>query len=82
MSYAGSPIYKDPQKYDIEFIDKNWDKHAHLLYRFSDNEHVGLPFKYKKNTKWVTLSREMISNNIQSSKMVIEQINDLLNQNE
>ena len=48
----GSPIYKDPQKYDIEFIDKNWDKHAHLLYRFSDNEHVGLPFKYKKNTKW------------------------------
>ena len=62
----GSPIYKDPQKYDIEFIDKNWDKHAHLLYRFSDNEHVGLPFKYKKNTKWGnSFSREMIINNIQ-----------------
>ena len=54
----GSPIYKDPQKYDIEFIDKNWDKHAHLLYRFSDNEHVGLPFKTRKILSGVTLFPE------------------------
>ena len=61
----GSPIYRNPEKYDIEFIDKNWDKHAHLLYRFSETEHVGLPFRYKKETQWgSSFSREMIINNI------------------
>ncbi len=62
----GSPIFNDPEKYDIEFIDKDWNKHAHLLYRFSETEHVGLPFRYKKNTKWGnSFSREGIINNIQ-----------------
>tara|TARA_E500000178_G_scaffold31477_1_gene28588 strand:+ start:14752 stop:16056 length:1305 start_codon:yes stop_codon:yes gene_type:complete len=62
----GSPIYQNPQKYDIEFIDKNWDKHAHLLFRFSNNESVGLPFRYKKQTHWGnSFSREEIILNIQ-----------------
>jgi len=62
----GSPIYNQPEKFDIEFIDKDWDKHAHLLYRFSKSENVGLPFRYKKNTSWGnSFSREQIANNIQ-----------------
>ena len=30
-----------------EFIDKDWDKHA-FTFRFSDQEEVGLPFRYKR----------------------------------
>ena len=45
----GSPIFNNPEKYDIETIDKDWSKHAHLLLDFL-TEFVGLPFKYKKNT--------------------------------
>ena len=62
----GSPIYQNPDKYDIEFIDKDWDKHAHLLFRFSNDESVGLPFRYKKQTSWGnSFSREEIILNIQ-----------------
>ena len=53
---------------DIEFIDKDWDKHAHLLFRFSNSENVGLPFKYKKNTKWGnSFTRDEIISNIHKS---------------
>tara|TARA_B100000963_G_C22559718_1_gene640753 strand:- start:70 stop:1371 length:1302 start_codon:yes stop_codon:yes gene_type:complete len=61
----GSPIYQDPEKFGIEYIDKDWDKHAHLLYRFSDTEHVGLPFRYKKDTEWGnSFTRDQIIGNI------------------
>jgi radical SAM superfamily enzyme YgiQ (UPF0313 family) len=61
----GSPIFNNPEKYDIETIDKDWSKHAHLLFRFSDSEFVGLPFKYKKNTTWGnSFSRDQIVENI------------------
>ena len=42
----GSPIFNNPEKYDIETIDKDWSKHAHLLFRFSDSEFVN--YKTKK----------------------------------
>ena len=62
----GSPIFKNPEKYDIEIIDKDWNKHAHLLFRFSESEHVGLPFKFKKKTSWGnSFSRNEIISNIQ-----------------
>lgn len=62
----GSPIYNQPEKFSIEHIDKDWDKHAHLLYRFSDSEHVGLPFRYKKETEWGnSFTRDEIIGNIQ-----------------
>jgi len=48
----GSTIYRNPEKYGIASIDKDWNKHSHLLYRFSDEEEVGLPFKYKEETPW------------------------------
>jgi len=57
----GSTIYRNPEKYGISYIDKDWDKHSHLLYRFSDEEEVGLPFEYKEETSWgKPLSREEI----------------------
>ena len=65
--FPGSPIYKNPEKYGIEFIDKDWSKYAHLLYRHSDNEEVGLPFRYKKQTPWgQSFERKEIVNNIQT----------------
>ena len=49
------------KKYGIEYIDKDWNKHSHLLYRFSDEEEVGLPFRYADKAPWgIPLSRDQI----------------------
>lgn len=62
----GSPIFKDPQRYGIQYIDRDWSRHAHLLYRFGDQEEVGLPFEYARENQWgKTFSREQIQRNIQ-----------------
>ena len=61
----GSTIYRDPEKYGIKYIDKDWNKHSHLLYRFSDEEEVGLPFEYDDMTPWgKPLSRQQIKDAI------------------
>lgn len=61
----GSDIYNNYRYYGIRCIDTNWDKYAHLLYRFSDYEEVGLPFEYEKSNKWgKTFFREEIIENI------------------
>jgi len=61
----GSTIYNNPDNYCIKYIDKDWNKHSHLLYRFSDEEEVGLPFEYKENTFWGTpLTRNEIKKGI------------------
>ena len=61
----GSTIYKNPEKYGIKHIDKDWNKHSHLLYRFSDEEEVGLPFEYEDVTPWgKPLSRQQIKDAI------------------
>lgn len=65
----GSPIFNDPQYYGLRVIDRDWSKHAHLLYRFSDQEEVGLPFEYEKNTRWgAAFSREEIKENIRQTQ--------------
>ena len=46
----GSPIFKNPKQYGIKYIDNDWSKHAHLLYRFSDEEEVGIPFEYEEKS--------------------------------
>lgn len=62
----GSPIFNDPKRYGIRYIDRDWSRHAHLLYRFGDQEEVGLPFEYEKENQWgKTFSREEIQRNIQ-----------------
>lgn len=61
----GSPIARFPEKYGIEWIDQDLSKHAHLLFRFSDDEDVGLPFRYAPEGPWgPAFSREKISSNI------------------
>ncbi len=65
----GSDIYANSAYYGIKNIDTNWEKHAHLLYRFSDYEEVGLPFEYEKANKWgKTFSREEIISNIRQTQ--------------
>ena len=65
LPVPGSPIYKDPKKYGIKHIDKDWNKYSHLLFRFSDEEEVGLPFEYEEDTPWgKSFSRDQIKENI------------------
>jgi radical SAM superfamily enzyme YgiQ (UPF0313 family) len=66
LPVPGSPIYKDYKKYGIKHIDKDWSKYSHLLFRFSDEEEVGLPFEYEENPPWghKSFSREEIKENI------------------
>ena len=49
LPVPGSPIAKNPNKYGISRIDNDWSKYGHLLFRFSDEEDVGLPFQYNPN---------------------------------
>jgi radical SAM superfamily enzyme YgiQ (UPF0313 family) len=58
----GSDMFKNPKKYGIEYIDRNWDKHIHLMYRYGEEEDRGLPFEYKKSD--TSFSRNEIINNI------------------
>ena len=63
----GSYFYKNPKEFGIKSIDPDLSKHAHLLFRFSDKEEVGLPFEFQDQTPWgPSLTREDISNNIRS----------------
>ncbi len=50
LPVPGSPIEKNYKKFGIKYIDKDWNKYGHLLYRFSDEEDVGLPFEYEDVT--------------------------------
>ena len=69
----GSPIYKNPELYSIKKIDNDWSKHAHLLYRFSDEEEVGIPFEYKENATWgKAFTRNEIKDNIIQTQRWLE----------
>ena len=62
----GSTFYENREYYGIEHVDDDHTKHAHLLYRFGDDESVGLPFQYKPTNRWgETLTRAEIIANIQ-----------------
>lgn len=61
----GSPFFRDAEKYGIKNIDEDLSKHAHLLFRFGDEEEVGLPFEYERETPWgQALSRAEITDNL------------------
>ena len=70
----GSPIYKNPEMYSIKNIDNDWSKHAHLLYRFSNDEEVGIPFEYKENASWgKAFTRTEIRDNIIQTQRWLEE---------
>ena len=69
----GSPIFDKHKDYGIKSIDTDWSKHAHLLYRFSNEEEVGLPFEYEQEGPWGrTFSRDEIKKNIQETQRWLE----------
>ena len=61
----GSDIFINFRKYGIKYIDNDWQKHAHLMMRYSDDEEFGLPFEYEEMTEWgKAFSREELAGNI------------------
>ena len=69
----GSPIYKNPELYSIKKINNDWSKHAHLLYRFSNDEEVGIPFEYKEDASWgKAFTRDEIKDNIIQTQRWLE----------
>ena len=70
----GSGVFKDPAHFGIKRIDRDWSKHAHLLFRFSDKEHFGLPFEYEPVNRWgQAFSRQEIVKNIQELQHYCQQ---------
>lgn len=70
----GSPMFRNPESYGIKSIDRDWSKHAHLLYRFSDDEEVGLPFEYAEQTPWgKAFTRPQIIENIRQLQHYLRQ---------
>ncbi|MFH1996541.1 MAG: radical SAM protein [Candidatus Omnitrophota bacterium] len=70
----GSKIFDDRGHYGIKSIDTDWSKHAHLVFRFSDDEHFGLPFEYEKTNKWGrTFSRSEIIGNIRELQHYLQE---------
>lgn len=48
----GSTFHAEPEKFGIKSIDSDLSKHQHLMYRFGEKEHVGLPFEFAEQTPW------------------------------
>ena len=48
----GSVIYQKSEYYGIKSIDKDLRKHAHLMFRFNEDEDHGIPFEYEKENKF------------------------------
>lgn len=63
----GSPFFTEPKKYGIKNIDNDLTKHSHLVYRFDDEEEVGLPFEYEEFTPWgKSFTRNEILENVKT----------------
>jgi hypothetical protein len=70
----GSPIFDNRAKFGINRIDTDWKKHAHLMMRFSNEEHFGLPFDYEETGPWGrTFSNAAIINNIKTVQMFLRE---------
>lgn len=70
----GSDMFNHPEKYGIKKIDKDWDKHFHLVFRFSDEEEFGLPFEYEEKSQWgKTFTRKEIIENIKEIQHYLQE---------
>ena len=73
--FPGSPIYKKPEDYGIEYIDKDWHKYGHLVSNYNGViDDFGLPFRYAKTSRFgETFTREEIFNNIKTFKQFLSE---------
>jgi radical SAM superfamily enzyme YgiQ (UPF0313 family) len=70
----GSPIFYDQARFGIKEIDSDWNRHAHLMMRFSNEEHFGLPFRYEDKTPWGTsFSNGAIMQNIKTVQVFLRE---------
>jgi radical SAM superfamily enzyme YgiQ (UPF0313 family) len=70
----GSPIFYDRARFGIKEIDPDWNRHAHLMMRFSNEEHFGLPFSYEDKTPWGTsFSNAAIMRNIKTIQVFLRE---------
>ena len=61
----GSTFSSRKEEYGIRMLTEDLSRHAHLLYRFGDEEEVGLPFEYEPSAVSAEpLSRKEIIENI------------------
>lgn len=73
----GSHMFNNQDYYGFKYIDDDWSKHAHLMFRYSDEEDFGLPFEYKETNKWgKTFSRMEIMENIRDIQHYLQE-NDM-----
>jgi radical SAM superfamily enzyme YgiQ (UPF0313 family) len=70
----GSTIFANRAKFGIKNIDDDWKRHAHLMMRFSNEEHFGLPFSYEETTPWGTgLNNTAIIDNIKTVQVFLRE---------
>lgn len=70
----GSEVFNHPERFGIASIDHKWDRHAHLMCRFSSDEKFGLPFNYAPTAPWgQTFSRSQIWDNIQTLQQYLRE---------
>ena len=63
----GSPFFNNPKKFGIKYISNDLSRHAHLVFRFGDEEDVGIPFEYEDQTPWgKSFTRDEIIANIKT----------------
>ena len=57
----GSTIFEKAEEYGVKFVDRRKNT---KIYRFGDEDDIGLPFEYSKDTPWgKSLPREITPNN-------------------
>lgn len=72
--FPGSYIFNNKEVFGIKSVDEDWSRHAHLLYRFGDEEEVGLPFEYFPETPWgKSFTRDQIVQNIQDLQQMLRE---------
>ena len=65
LPVPGSPIANNYKDYGIKKIDLNWHRYSHLLFRFSEDEEVGLPFEYDTSKESINnFNNQEIAENI------------------
>jgi radical SAM superfamily enzyme YgiQ (UPF0313 family) len=73
----GSLFFKDPKKYGIKSISTDLSLHQHLMFRFGDEEDIGLPFEYEEETPWGRgQTSEQIADNIRTVQAYLRE-NDM-----